>query len=69
MKKLSKSKEKDPLGFLVVEPEHLKFKYRTTQNKKEGRPKNVQTKNERGNLEVFLAPATLPMQGEIQLIK
>ena len=69
MKKLSKSKEKDPLGFLVVEPEHLKFKYPTTKKKKEGRPKNVQTENERGNLEIFLAPATFPMQGEIQLIK
>ena len=44
-------------GFLVIELEHLKFKYETAKKKKEGRPKkfiDVQTENERGNLEVFL---------------
>ena len=65
-------KRNRPLGFLVIEPEYLKFKYETAKKKKEGRPKkfiDVQTENERGNLEVFLTATNLPMRGEIQLIK
>ena len=46
-------KRNRPLGFLVVEPGHLKFKYETTKEKKEGKPKNVQAEKKR-QLEGFL---------------
>ena len=51
-------KRNRPLGFLVIKPEHLKFKYEMAKKKKEGRPKkfiNVQTEKEKGNLELFFA--------------
>ena len=64
-------KKNIPLGFLVVEPEHLKFKYKMAK-KKRSRPKefiDVQNENEGGNLKVFLTTMTLPMQGEIWLTR
>ena len=42
------NKKKDrPLGFLVVEPEHLKFKYKTTKKKKRQTKKRTNQKGKR----------------------
>ena len=68
-------KRKKPLGFLVIKPEHLKFRCETMNKKKENNTKetefieNIQTENERGNIAVFSTNTTLPKQVETWLIK
>ena len=46
-------KRNRPLGFLVVEPGHLKFKYETTKKKKKANQKTYKPKKKR-QLEGFL---------------
>ena len=68
-------KKNNPLGSVIIEPEHLKFKHgtETTKNKKkEGliiENHDVQTEEARGNVVVFLTVMTLPMLAETLLIK
>ena len=63
------------MGFVVIEPEHLKFKHETetTKNKKkEGliiENDNIQTEDARGNVAVFLTVIALPMPAETLFIK
>ena len=68
-------KRKKPLGFLVIKPEHLKFRCETMNKKKENNTKekefieNIQIENERDNMGVFSTDTTLPKQVETWLIK
>ena len=65
-------KKNQPLGLLAIEPENLKFEYATANEKKKTDQKKIstlQTKNDRGNLAVFLTVMTLLTPGEILLIK
>ena len=68
-------KKNNPLGFVIIEAEHLKFKYETemTKNKKKKgliiENHDVQTEDARGNVEVFLTVMTLPMPAETLFIR
>ena len=63
------------MGFVIIEPEHLKFKHEaeTVKNKKkEGlfiKNDDVQTEDTSGNVAVFLTIMTLLTLVEMQLIK
>ena len=66
-------KKNNRLGFVVIEPEHLKFKHEMAKNKKK---KNliignvpIQAKDAKGNVEVSLIVMILLMRVETQLIK
>ena len=52
-------KKNKPLGFVVIEPEYLKFKYETKKSKLVTKNDRIQTQDAKGNLEVFLIVPTL----------
>ena len=66
-------KKDNPLGFVVIEPEHLKFKHETAKNKKKKtlllKTTQYRLKMQKGNVEVFLIVMTLFIQVETQLMK
>ena len=66
-------KKNQSLGFLVIVPKQLKFRYEVTNKKKTIQKKKsiqkVKTEDKRGNLSAFLTVMTLPMPAETWLIK